>query len=89
LWRYGAGHHRGAGPFTPRAGGLAAASSSYASSGSVGARVVKGVPPPKWADKARFEPSLGGTTSGKQTRMQAYKVGLGLYKLRIQLTHRA
>lgn len=71
------GHHRDAGPFTPRAGGLAStASSSYLSTSSSSAQMggaVKGVPPPKWANKSRFEPSLGGTTSGKQSRMQAYK----------------
>ena len=77
------GAHRDAGPFTPRAGGLASAasvgslytssSSSSFGGGGGGVGVVKGVPPPQWANRNSFEPLLGGTASGKQSRMQAYK----------------
>lgn len=35
--------------------------------------VVKGVAAPAWSHRARFEPTLGGTVSGKTTKRQSYK----------------
>eukprot|EP00740_Mantoniella_antarctica_P007885 CAMPEP_0181355924 /NCGR_PEP_ID=MMETSP1106-20121128/4155_1 /TAXON_ID=81844 /ORGANISM="Mantoniella antarctica, Strain SL-175" /LENGTH=295 /DNA_ID=CAMNT_0023468689 /DNA_START=29 /DNA_END=912 /DNA_ORIENTATION=+ len=68
-----AGPHRDAGPFTPRARAGAGMDQTSTSTSHYPSHGGKGVPPPKWAHRSRFEPSLGGTSSGKQSRMAAYK----------------
>lgn len=61
------GPHRNAGPFG------AATGTGVGPHFPQRARVVKGVAPPKWANANRFEPALGGTNSGRRSKLQAYK----------------
>lgn len=54
-----AGPHRDAGPFTPRARAGAGMDQTSTSTSHYPSHGGKGVPPPKWAHRSRFEPSLG------------------------------